>query len=83
MEPVSEVRKEQIEECVNTIVNIASKDTFHLNSVTKQIDTLGVMTMDLLEKNENRINDSLIGLFYHIGKSLRQLEDLQKLNQDE
>lgn len=83
MEPISETRKEKIKECMKAILKAGSEDKFHLNNVTRQIDTLALVVGDLLKNNENGVNDSLIGYYYHVGKSLRELEKVQKSNQDE
>lgn len=80
MEPISKTRKEKIKECMKAILKAGSEDKFHLNNVTRQIDTLALIVGDLLKNNENGVNDNLIGFYYHVGKSLRVLEKAQKSN---
>lgn len=80
---MNETRKEKIKEYMKVILKAGSEDSFHANNVTRQINTLGLIVDDLLKNNENGVNNSLIGFYYHIGKSLRELEKVQKPNQDE
>lgn len=61
----------------NQIMLAAKMDVLHINNPEQQIKTLGLMINALLEHNEFGENDGLIGLYFHIGRSLKQLIKLQ------
>lgn len=59
------------------ILNARNRDTQHLNNPENQIATLAILVNELLKDNENGKNETLIGLYANIGKSLKQLIDYQ------
>ncbi len=61
----------------NQIMLAAKMDVLHINNPKQQIKTLGLMVNDLLEHNENGENDVLIGFYTNIGRSIKQLIELQ------
>lgn len=77
------MKEENIKKYMRDILKAGVKDNLHANNVTKQIETLSLIVAGLLNNNSNGVNDDLIGLYYHIGKSLRELETIQKNKSNE
>lgn len=55
------------------ILECASKDLRHHNNPLGQIHTIASFVNQLLITNENGNNDELIGFYYHVCRSLKEL----------
>ena len=77
---MNKINLQEIEYFKGEIERMAEYDSFHANNPESQIESLSVMVGDLLANNKNHENDRLIALFYHIGKSLKELIKYRTIN---